>query len=150
MHTSGFHQLVVRDSNAYLPGTLPIWQRPRSPARGPNPSLGIMDQYFPEAVINENQVIVNVNARFSPKFSVMGFYAGSWANSDGGGGSSPSNSYNLRQDYGRASFIRPQWVFLMGNYTRPVGNHLQSIPDCPGREPVQRDIAVRSHGRQLL
>jgi hypothetical protein len=76
-------------------------------------------QYFPEAVFNENQVIVNVNARFSAKFSLTGFYAGSWADSDGGGGSSPSNSYNLRQDYGRAAFIRPQWLFLMGNYTGP-------------------------------
>ena len=80
-----------------------------------------MDQYFPEAVLNENQVIVNINARFSPKLTVLGFYAGSWANSDGGAGSSPSNSYNLRQDYGRASFIRPQWLFLMGNYNGPWG-----------------------------
>ena len=83
--------------------------------------LGIVDQYFPEAVINQNQVIVNINARLSPKFSVIGFYAGSWANSDGGAGSSPSNSYNLSQDYGRASFIRPQWLFLMGNYNGPWG-----------------------------
>ena len=52
---------------------------------------------------------------------MLGFYAGSWANSDGGGGSSPSNSYNLRQDYGRASFVRPQWLFLMGNYNGPWG-----------------------------
>jgi hypothetical protein len=80
---------------------------------------GIVKQYFPEAVFNENQLIVNVNARFSAKLSLTGFYAGSWANSDGGGGSSPSNSYDLRQDYGRAAFIRPQWVFLMGNYTGP-------------------------------
>ena len=78
-----------------------------------------MDQYFPEAVFNENQVIVNLNARFTPKLSVMGFYTASWANSDGGGGSNPSNSYNLRQDYGRAAFVRPQWLFLMGNYTGP-------------------------------
>jgi hypothetical protein len=121
MHSSGFHQLVVRDSNAYLsgdyiynPGAAPTILAPR-----PNPSQGIVKQYFPEAVFNENQLIVNVNARISPKLSLTGFYAGSWANSDGGGGSSPSNSYNLRQDYGRASFVRPQWVFLMGNYTGP-------------------------------
>ncbi len=121
MHTSGFHQLVVRDSNAYLPGDY-IYNTNAPPtilAPRPNPNLGVIKQYFPEAVFNENQVIVNVNARLSPKFSVVGFYAGSWANSDGGGGSSPSNSYNLRQDYGRAAFVRPQWLFLMGNYTGP-------------------------------
>ena len=120
MHTSGFHQLVVRDSNAYLPGTYQYGSATLTGTR-PDPSLGIVDQYFPEAVLNENQVIVNINARFSPKLSVLGFYAGSWANSDGGGGSSPSNSYDLRQDYGRASFIRPQWLFLMGNYNGPWG-----------------------------
>ena len=118
MHTSGFHQLVVRDSNAYLPGTFQYGSATLTGTR-PDPSLGIVKQYFPEAVFNENQLIVNVNARFSPKLSLTGFYAGSWANSDGGGGSSPSNSYDLRQDYGRASFIRPQWLFLMGSYTGP-------------------------------
>ncbi|MGD1108641.1 MAG: carboxypeptidase regulatory-like domain-containing protein, partial [Terracidiphilus sp.] len=118
MHSSGFHQLVTRDSNAYLPGTFQYGSTTLTGTR-PISSLGIVKQYFPEAVFNENQVIVNVNARFSAKFSLTGFYAGSWANSDGGGGSSPSNSYNLRQDYGRAAFIRPQWLFLMGNYTGP-------------------------------
>ena len=120
MHTSGFHQLVVRDSNAYLPGTYQYGSATLTGTR-PDPSLGIVDQYFPEAVLNENQVIVNINARFSPKLSVLGFYAGSWANSDGGAGSNPSNSYDLRQDYGRAPFIRPQWLFLMGNYNGPWG-----------------------------
>ncbi len=121
MHTSGFHQLAVRDSNAYLPGDY-VYNANGPPtilAPRPNPNLGVVKQYFPEAVFNENQVIVNMNARLSPKLSVVGFYAGSWANSDGGGGSSPSNSYNLRQDYGRAAFVRPQWLFLMGNYTGP-------------------------------
>jgi hypothetical protein len=120
MHTSGFHQLVVRNSNAYLPGTYQYGSTTFTGTR-PDPSLGIVDQYFPEAVMNENQVIVNLNARLSPKLTLIGFYAGSWANSDGGAGSSPSNSYDLRQDYGRASFIRPQWVFLMGTYNGPWG-----------------------------
>ncbi len=120
MHTSGFHQLVLRDSNAYLPETYQYGSATLTGTR-PDPSEGIVDQYFPEAVLNENQVIVNINARISPKLSLMGFYAGSWANSDGGAGTSPSNSNDLRQDYGRASFIRPQWLFLMGNYNGPWG-----------------------------
>ena len=33
----------------------------------------------------------------------------------------PSNSYNLSQDYGRASFVRPRFVFLMANYSAPWG-----------------------------
>jgi hypothetical protein len=118
MHSSGFHQLVVRDSNAYLPGTYQYGSATLTGTR-PNASLGIVQQYFPEAVFNENQITANLNARFSPRLGLSGFYTASWANSDGGGGSNPSNSYNLRQDYGRAGFVRPQWVFLMGNYTGP-------------------------------
>ena len=118
MHSSGFHQMVVRDSNAYLPGTFLYGSSTLTGTR-PNSSLGIVDQYFPEAVFNENQLSMNVNARFSPNLGINGFYTISRANSDGGGGSNPSNSYNLRQDYGRAGFIRPQFLFLMGNYTGP-------------------------------
>ncbi|MGH9563910.1 MAG: hypothetical protein ACRD3S_20850, partial [Terracidiphilus sp.] len=131
MHSSGFHQLVTRDANAYLPGEYQI--NPSDPngppmidtsinnGTRPDPNLGIVQQYFPEAVFNENQLIVNINARFSPKLSLFGFYTASFANSDGGNGSNPSNSYNLMQDYGRAPFIHPHWVFLMGNYTGPKG-----------------------------
>ncbi|MGB6855674.1 MAG: TonB-dependent receptor, partial [Terracidiphilus sp.] len=118
MHSSGFHQMVMRDSNAYLPGTFLYGSSTLTGTR-PNSSLGIVDQYFPEAVFNENQLSMNLNARFSPNLGINGFYTISRANSDGGGGSNPSNSYNLRQDYGRAAFIRPQFLFLMGNYTGP-------------------------------
>ncbi len=131
MHSSGFHQLIVRDSNAYLPGEYqidpndpngpPIIDTSINNGQRPNPNLGVVEQYFPEAIFNENQLIANINARFSPKLSLMGFYTASWANSDGGNGSNPSNSYNLMQDYGRAPFIHPQWLFLMGNYTGPKG-----------------------------
>ncbi len=38
----------------------------------------------------------------------------------------------------------------MGNYTGPWANHLQSVSDCSGGPPVQRDLALRSDRRQLL
>ncbi|MGB6746109.1 MAG: TonB-dependent receptor, partial [Terracidiphilus sp.] len=120
LHSFGVHQLVVRDSNAYLPGTYDFGSTTQTSSR-PDPSLGIVDQYFPEAVFKQNQIIVNLRAQFSPRFSMMGFYNWTDANSDGGGGSNPSNSWDLSQDYGRASFVRPQMVFLMGNYTGPWG-----------------------------
>jgi hypothetical protein len=120
LHSFGVHQLVVRDANAFTPGSYQFGSSTLTGAR-PNPNLGIVDQYFPEAVFKQNQIIVNLRAQFSPRFSVMGFYNWTDANSDGGAGSNPSNSYNLSQDYGRASFVRPQMVFLMGNYTGPWG-----------------------------
>ncbi len=121
LHSFGVHQLVTRDSNAYLPGTYSYNANGTiaTTAPRPDPNLGIVQQYFPEAVYNQNQVIVNINARFSPNLGVQGFYNWTEGNSDGGGGSNPTNSYNLWQDYGRALFIHPQMLFLMGNYTGP-------------------------------
>ena len=129
LHSFGVHQLVTRDSNAYLPGTYEYGSTTLTGVRpDTNPTClaandcpGIVDQYFPEAVYNQDQIIANINARFSPKLGVMGFFNWTRGNSDGGGGSNPTNSYNLSQDYGRAAFIHPRMLFLMGNYTGPWG-----------------------------
>ncbi len=117
LHSFGVHQLVERDSNAYLPGTYQF-NNPALAGVRPNPSLGIVDEYYPEAVFKQNQLIVNVNARITPNFSVIGFYNLTSANTDGAG-SIASNSYNLSQDYGRASFASRNMVFLMANYMGP-------------------------------
>jgi uncharacterized membrane protein YgcG len=121
VNSFGVHQMDSRNSNAYLPGTYKFCVPsstvacPALPAR-PNPSLGIVDEMYPEAVFKEHQLIASLNARFTPNFSVSGFYNLSFANGDTG---TASNSYNLSQDYGRASFVRRNMLFLMGNYTGP-------------------------------
>ncbi len=122
LHSFGAHQLVVRDSNAFLPlaGTFPPFYNATTGPRS-NPNLGIVDQYYPEAVYKQNQLIVNINAQFTRNFGVSGFYNLNNANSDGGNGSNPSNSWDLSQDYGRAYFVHPQMVFLMANYSGPWG-----------------------------
>jgi hypothetical protein len=117
LHSFGTHQMVTRDSNAYLPGTY-NFINPASSGSRPNPNLGIVREYYPEGVFKQNQLIVSVNDRFSPKFSVTGFYNLTYANSDTG---TASNSYNISQDYGRAPFASRNTVFLMGNYTGPWG-----------------------------
>jgi len=113
--------MTTRDSNAYLPGDY-IYNGSGTPptilAPRPNSNLGIVKEFFPEATFKQNQLIVNVNARFTPKFSVMGFYNLTYANANTG---TTSNSYNLKQDYGRAGFVSRNMVFLMGNYTGPWG-----------------------------
>ena len=123
LRSFGVHQMVTRDANPFtpLPGTTYY-----NSSTGPrlNPNLGIIQEYYPEAVFKENQLILNVNARLSPKLSFFGFYNLSYANTDGAGGfgsnvSAASNSFNLSQDYGRAAFVNRNQVFLMGNYTGP-------------------------------
>lgn len=130
LRSYGLHGMVVRDANAYepLPGT--VYYNSTTGPR-PNPAFGVIDQYFPEGMYKENQIIVNANARLSRSLSLFGFYNYSQAKADytqtssrGGGQappSNPSNSYDLKQDYGRASWIHPQWVLLVGNYSGPWG-----------------------------
>ncbi len=117
LRSFGVHQVVTRDSNAYQPLAGTTYYNSTTGPR-PNPSVGIVQQYYPEAVFKQNQMILNVNARISPKFSVFGFYNLSFANTNGAGGE-VSNSYDLHQDYGRAGFVSRHMVFLMGNYTAP-------------------------------
>jgi len=117
LHSFGVHQMAMRDSNAFqpLPGT--FFYNSTTGTR-PNPSLGIVKEFYPEAVFKQNQLIVNINARFTPKLSVTGFYDLSYANSNTG---TASNSWNLKQDYGRAGFVSRNMLFLMGSYTGPWG-----------------------------
>ncbi len=105
LHSFGVHQMVTRNANApYLTSY--------------NSSLGNVNQYDPEAVFKQNQMIVNVNAHLSQKLSLMGFYNLTAANTDSIGGIA-SNSANLSQDYGRSSWASRNMVFMMANYQGP-------------------------------
>ncbi|MGA3344471.1 MAG: carboxypeptidase regulatory-like domain-containing protein, partial [Terracidiphilus sp.] len=107
LHSFGVHQMVTRNANApYVPGY--------------DSSLGNIDQYDPEAVFKQNQMIVNVNAHLTQNFSLLGFYNLTAANTDSIGGIA-SNSANLSQDYGRASWASRNMVFMMANYQGPWG-----------------------------
>lgn len=119
LHSYGLHQIATINANAYLPGTFEYGSTTLTGVR-PNPSLGIVQQYLSEAVYKQDQMIANVNARITPNFSVFGFYNLAWANTDDAGGTA-SNSYNLRQDYGPATFVARHMVFMMGNYLGPWG-----------------------------
>jgi hypothetical protein len=109
LNSLGNHQLITRNANA-----------PQVP--GYDPAAPNIYQYYSEAVFKQNQIITNFNARFSPKLSLFGFYTASWAHSDSGGiGSNPTNSANLKADYGRAAFDVRNQMFLVGSYSAPWG-----------------------------
>jgi hypothetical protein len=116
-HAYGVHQMATRDANAFLPGTFAFGSSTLTGVR-PNPSLGIVEEYYPQAIFKQNQLIVNINARITPKMSLSGFYNLTAARSNTG---TASNSYNLIQDYRRANFASRNMIFLMGNYSGPFG-----------------------------
>ncbi|MGB6728314.1 MAG: carboxypeptidase regulatory-like domain-containing protein, partial [Terracidiphilus sp.] len=143
LHSFGVHQMVTRDANAYLPQTYSFGSSTLTGVR-PNPAMGIIDQYFPEAVFKQNQLIANVRAQFSKNFSMFGFYNVTRADSNGGGGGNISNSYDLDQDYGRAGFVRPQMLFLMASYNGPWGLSVNPFMVFQGGRPynvtVENDL----------
>ena len=107
LNSLGQHQLITRNANAP--------QVPGYDITAPN-----IYQYYSEAVFKQNQLITNFNARFGSKLSLFGFYSLSFADSDTGGvDSNPSNSANLKLDYGRAAFDVRNQVFIMGGWNAP-------------------------------
>jgi hypothetical protein len=111
LNSRGIHQFILENVNAPLPGQDDSTRPLRSTYGNEN-----IFQYNSEAIFKQNQLITNVNIRISQKISLMGYYALGFANSDtGGASSSPSNQYDITQDYGRASFDIRNRIFLSGS-----------------------------------
>jgi Carboxypeptidase regulatory-like domain len=77
-------------------------------------------QYASQANFNQNQLIVNTNVRAGSKIQLFGFYTLNYANSDTGGVSSfASNSNDISEDYGRATFDTRHRLFFGGSFALP-------------------------------
>jgi hypothetical protein len=77
-------------------------------------------QYQSEGDFQQNQLITNVNIRNFHTVTLSGYYVLNFANADSGGiGSFASVPYNIKADYGRASYDVRQRLFLSGSYTAP-------------------------------
>ena len=119
LNSRGVHQFLSIDTNAPTPGT------PYSTGPRPNPNAGDIDQYSSDGVFRQNQLIANFNIRAGAKLSLFGFYSLNSANSDASGAASfPSNQYDLRADYGRASFAPRDRLFFGGTVGLPRGFRL--------------------------
>lgn len=103
LHSRGLHQY---DTENLLDG----------PTVGGTPLGYYNNQFSSEGIFKENQILANLNLRPSKNISVTTFYSLSYAKSTS---ASPSNSYNLLADYGRANFDVRNRVFVIGNLTLP-------------------------------
>ncbi len=114
IHSHGVHALDTINANA-----------PYAPTY--DSTLGNVYEYYSEGLYNQNQLFVNLNAQFTRTLSLRGFYGLSFADADVNGVSSnPSNSEDLKQDYGRAGFNARNRLFLFGTYAAP--HHLRFSP----------------------
>src|SRR5579864_3822976 len=113
MNSRGFDQFALINANAPYPGTPCAPNCP--PIQGGN-----VYRYVSEANFKQNQLMANSNVRIGSKVQLFGYYSLSYANSDASGVSSfASNSHNISQDYGRASFDVRHRFFLGGSIALP-------------------------------
>ena len=128
LNSRGVHQLLSLNVNAPLPG-----KPNNSPLSNiPNPAAGQIYQYDSGGVFWQNQLIANFNIRAGAKLSLFGYYSLNYANSDPIGSVSsgtfatnfPSNQYDVKVDYGRASFAIHDRVFVGGTIGLPRGFRL--------------------------
>ena len=134
LHSQGVHQLVEINANAPFDNP------------GYNSTAGYRYQFFPEGIFKQDQMIVNSNARISPSFSLFGFYVMNFAHTDGAGGSTASNSFNLAQDYGRAAFVSRNFGILVGNYTAKWGLRFNPFLIAQSGRPFNVTIAGDPYG----
>jgi hypothetical protein len=112
LSSRGFDQFLTVNDNAPFPGT-PCY--PNCPITTQN-----VYRYASEANFRQNQLMANTNIRIGSKMQLFGYYSLNYVDSDTAGISSfPSNSYNIRQDYGRAAFDVRHRLFFGGSIGLP-------------------------------
>ena len=124
LNTRGTHVLQSFNINTPFPGTY-IPPAGSVAAQGLYPygqAAGIIDQYSGSGVYRQNQLVVNTNARISPKITIFGWYVFGHASTDANG--SPSNPYNIAQDYGRAPYDYRHQANISGSIVAPFGIRL--------------------------
>ncbi|MBC7900468.1 MAG: TonB-dependent receptor [Saprospiraceae bacterium] len=86
----------------------------------PDPALGNINQYESTGELTQNQLVVNFNSNFSNKISFGGNYRLGFVNGDSdGAGSFPAYSYDLSDEYGRASGDIRHFFVLRANLNLP-------------------------------
>jgi carboxypeptidase family protein len=119
LNSRGVHQFLSLNANAPLPGT-PFSGGPR-----PDPSAGNIYQYASEGIFKQNQLIANFNIRAGARLNLVGYYTLNYANSDTSDVSTfASNSYDVSQDYGRATFGIRHRLFFGGTVALPYAFRL--------------------------
>jgi len=151
LNSRGFDQFVTINANAPYPGT-PCSQLGvvSSLPTCASVSGGNVYRYISEGNFKQNQLIVNTNIKISSKVQLFGFYTLGYANSDTSGVSSfASNSYDISQDYGRASFDVRQRLFFGGSIGLPYLVRLSPFMVVSSGAPFSITSPIDENGDQI-
>lgn len=103
------HALRSRNVNAPFNGVRPLGL-----------AAGNVYRYESTGRQNQNQLILSVNTRFNPKFTIFSNYVlNKISNDTDGAGSFPASTYDLSPEYGRAGFDVRHRVVFGGSFTMP-------------------------------
>ncbi len=137
LHSRGWHNLRSRAIRA--PGAVPA---------SPGDAVYL---YESSGVFRQNQLITSVNARINPKISFNGSYTLGRAESDtDGAGSFPSDSYNVRPEYGRAGFDTRHRVQLSGAFAARWGLRLSPMLIATSTRPFNITVGRDLNGDTLF
>ena len=143
LNSRGFDQFALINANAPYPGT------PCAP-NCPRVQGGNIYRYVSEANFEQNQLMMNTNVRIGSKIQLFGYYSLNYSNSDASGVSSfASNSYSIRQDYGRATFDIRDRVFLGGSISLPYLFRLSPFMVISSGSPFNITSPIDVNGDQL-
>ncbi len=143
LNSRGFDQFLTINANAPYPGT-PCY--PNCPAI----SGGNVYRYVSEGNFSQNQLIVNSNVRVGSRLQLFAYYTLNYANSDASGVSNfPTNSYNISQDYGRASFDVRNRLFLGGSIAFPYLFRLSPFMVVSSGSPFNITTPIDLNGDQV-
>jgi len=156
LNSRGFDQFVTINANAPYPGT---------PCAPNCPALngGNIYRYVSEANYKQSQLMMNTYVRVGSKVQLFGYYSLSYANSNasgiGGGGGGfgggsfvpglASNSFNISQDYGRASFDVRDRFFLGGSIALPYLFRLSPFMVVSSGSPFNITSPIDVNGDQV-
>ncbi len=98
-------------------------------------------EFESEGIFKENQLVVNANVRAGARLMLFGYYTLTYYNSDTSGvGSSPSNPFNLLEDYGRAAQDVRNRFFLGGSIALPYGFRISPFMTASSGRPFNVTI----------
>jgi hypothetical protein len=139
LNSRGFDQLLTINSNA------------PDPIVRPNPAEGNVYEYVSEGVFRQQQLIANSNIRIGTKLQLFTYYTLNYAKSDASGvGSFASNSYDISQDYGRASFDTRQRLFLGGSIAMKYGFRLSPFMVASSGSPFNITTSTDLNGDSIF
>ena len=119
LHILFHHTSMNLNLNTPLPGTF-IPGQPFSGVRPYGDAAGNLFTYEPEGDFVENVAWITVNTKLSQKVSLGINYQYLSARGNTSDTPWPTDPYNLKQDYGRISWARPQNFNLYGTLTAPL------------------------------